>query len=160
MKKYSLIIIIALFISCKNDLKVNKDTLDYSIEFPDTIIVDKKYNGRILYQSTLDTLTTSFDDEYHRYVFLCMRKTDNINYSFEELKRKELDTIGADNYREIAIYNISFSTKGVQYIDGIIVDEAIYDISKDKKNVPNDSLFRHIVHEFRVNKKVVVIDKE
>ncbi|MDM1408250.1 hypothetical protein HX062_11380 [Myroides sp. DF42-4-2] len=149
-----------LFISCKKEAKVNNDTLEYIIEFPDTVIVNKKYQGRILYHSVLDTLTTSFDDEYHRYVFFCMRKTDNINYSFEELKRKKLDTIGADNYREIAIYNTSFSTKGVQYIDGIIVDEAIYDISKDKKHVPKDSLFRHLSHEFRVNKKVVVIDKE
>ncbi|WP_036463061.1 hypothetical protein [Myroides odoratus] len=160
MKKCSLIIILILFISCKKQIKINSDTLEYIIEFPDTVIVDEKYDGRLFYQSVLDTLTTSFDDDYHRYVFLCMRKTTNIEYSFEELKTKELDTIGADNYREIAIYNISFPTKGVHYIDGIVVDEAIYDISNAENKLPNDSLFRHIVHEFRITKKVVVIDKE
>lgn len=160
MKKYSLILILVFLIACKKQKTVNSHLLSYRVELPDTIIVNERYQAKIFYKSTLDTLTISFDDEYHRYVFFCMLKTDNVNYSFEELKNKKLDTIGADSYREISINDISFSVKGVQYLDGIIVDEAIYDISKYIQNVPNDSLFRHLVNEFRVTKKVMVIDKE
>ena len=57
------------FLSCKkeeNQRYVNKKEkkwIEYSLQFPDTVEINKSYTGIIRYESILDTITTDFDDK-------------------------------------------------------------------------------------------------
>lgn len=171
MKHIFLIIVAVLTLaSCKKETtrievdiqvpEVEKDPIQYVFNFPDTVYINQSYNGTILYESILDTITTSFEDNlYHRYVIFCMKKTNTIDYTLKELKKMELDSTGADNHRQISLYNIKFTEKGVQYIDGIIVDEVIFDTPENTESTTKDSLFRYITNEVRAIHKVVVIEE-
>jgi hypothetical protein len=132
--------------------------ISYEVEFPDTIVVNKTYNGVIKYQSSLDTVTTSFNDKKKkRYVMFFMTVTKNPNYDEKHLKQIIKDTFGALNNREIPLPNIEFGKTGVFYIDGIINDYVVIDLNKkDKDGV---GLVREIEDEERLTHKVVVVNK-
>ncbi|MFN3968877.1 hypothetical protein [Flavobacterium sp.] len=138
--------------------KHTQERIKYKVQFPDTVIVNKPYNGVIKYQSSLDTVTTTFDDKKkNRYVLFFMTITQNPNYDEKHLKQIFSDTFGASNNREIDIENIQFNKPGIFYIDGIINDYVVIDL--DKKNKEGTKIVREIEDEKRVTHKVVVIGK-
>ncbi len=135
--------------------KYNQKRIEYKIEFPDTVHLNKLYNGIIKYKSALDTITTSFDDKKkNRYSFFYLTIVEKPDADYKHLK-KIAKKFGADNNREISIYDIKFTQTGIYYIDGIINDFVVIDTNKkDKKG---DELVRLIENEERVIHKVVVI---
>lgn len=164
----SLLISTAIF-SCKNEPhteeKIIKKTaknnflpVTVDFEFPDTVYINKLYDGKIKYWSVLDTITTSFDDPQKiRYISFYMTKTQSINYEDEDLYKVKLDTFGALDHNTIPFYDIKFSELGVHYIDGLINDHVIIDTLPKIRN-PDDKV-RYIEKVVRATHKVVVIDK-
>lgn len=132
----------------------------FDFDFPDTLIIDKVYDGKINYQGILDTITTNLDDEKkYRSIYYYCHLTPNISYSDKELKKVITDSLITDTYNNIPLFNISFNKLGVNYLDGIIVDEVMIDTTLliDGKMQPRT---RIITNEFRATHKVVVIDKK
>lgn len=151
--------------SCKKETHVeNKKTKTLSettafvkFIFPDTVYINKLYNGKIMYKGILDTITTSFDDQTKsRYISFYMTKTKNIDYETEELYKLKLDTFGAIDNRTIPFHKIKFTELGTFYMDGIINDHVMIDtLTRPKK--PTDKV-RYIENIIRANHKVVVIE--
>lgn len=133
--------------------------IEFEIDFPDTVYVNKLYDGEIKYRSGLDSIITTFGDKQkNRFTrFIVAKPTTNISYNFENLRKKVKDTFGALNNRIIPFYDIKFSKLGVNYIDGIIDDIVLIDTIKKAKD--NDSLLL-LRNEKRVTHKVYVIDKK
>lgn len=139
-------------------LKKIKEKYDiYNFQFPDTVLLNKKYDGNIYFKSSLDTIIANFDEnKMSRFAYLLIRKTKNINYSFKDLDRFHLDTIPSLNNGEFLLLDINFDRVGVFYIDGKISDIALINENKEDKN--GENLIRMINNDFRVTHKVVVID--
>lgn len=139
-------------VAVKNKFK--NSSVEFNFDFPDTIYVNKEYNGKINYKSVLDSITTSFeDDKKSRYITFYMNKTKDLNYRIEDLKKMKLDTFGALNNRLIPIYGIKFSEVGVHYLDGIINDHISIDTNKGEDKV------RYIENVVRASHKVIVIER-
>lgn len=135
--------------------KNTKKQIEYTIEFPDTVYLNKTYNGIIKYKSVLDTITTSFDDKKkNRYVIFYLTIVDKPDSDYKHLK-KVAKKYGADNNREISIYDIKFTKTGTFYIDGIINDYVVIDINKKDKE--GFDLVREVENEERVTYKVCVL---
>ncbi|TRW89328.1 hypothetical protein [Flavobacterium sp. GT3R68] len=155
------------FVSCKQENKILKgkkppkahftsysgDGSSWDLYFPDTIFLNRKYNGRIVYKGVLDTITTSFDDKHSRYIQAVMMTSDKLNIDFKTLRKTAKDTFGANNYREINFYDISFKKPGINYIHGYIIDHLFLEAKGTK---PEDSLVRMIEKEVTLNCKVYV----
>lgn len=137
---------------------INKSqSVKIELEFPDTVIVNKLYEGNLYFQTALDSLTTKFNDkEKIRYVRFAMLTTDRPDYSDNVLKRKVTDTFGAINNRQIPIYDISFKNVGTNYIEGYINDIVLKD-TLTKYN-PSSEEVRLIENNYRVTKKVIVVE--
>ena len=159
--------IIFLLTSCKKEEEVKElkkteeirmDKQRITLVFPDTVYINKSYNGRIDYENDLDTITTSFNDvkkyRFVDYYFLITKKT---NYSVEYLKKIVKDTAYADNNRIIPLYNIKFNKLGLNYFDGIIMDEV--NISHGTKGKNGEPMDRIITNEIRLTRGVYVIEK-
>ena len=135
-----------------------EETIVFEINFPDTVYINRSYNGEIKYKSKLDTIITTFgDSKKNRYTRFIMRKSKYVNYDFNILKLNIKDTFGAINNRIIPFYNIKFNELGIHYIDGIINDIVYIDTVKSKRK--DSDLVRLIENEVRVTHKVVVIRK-
>lgn len=164
MKRLIIILLpILLFISCKKEIEsknvknIIENPIEYSIEFPDTVIVNELNDGVIKYKSKLDTIITTFGDrQKNRYTRFILTATKNPNYDFKHLKLVVKDTFGAINNRSIPFYNIAFSKLGVYYLDGIINDNVLININR--KDQDGDNLSRFVEQEVRVTKKVIVIN--
>ncbi|MET3020162.1 hypothetical protein [Flavobacterium hydatis] len=170
-KRFSIIIVTVyvlqfIVVSCKRkeeipnqQQKFEKDIrkrIDCKIEFPDTVYIDQLYDGMVKYKSMLDTITTSFDDKKkNRYVIFYLTIVDKPDPDYKHLK-KVASKFGADNNKEISIYDIKFTKTGIYYIDGIINDFVI--INENKKDLKGNELVRLIENEERVIHKVVVIN--
>lgn len=158
-----LLIFVVCFTSCKKDLnniESNKEKNFYAkVNFPDTIYLNKYYNGKINYRNALDTITASLNNpEKYRFIDFAFLRTDNINYNEDYLKKIVTDTFTSENNRIIPLYNIFFDKLGVNYIDGIITDQvSIEGGGKDKAGKP---MTRIITNEFRVSHKVIVVKKK
>lgn len=169
MKKIKIILVsfMLFLISCKKEEVKNryrKETKinDFSInfDFPDTVYVNKFYNGKIIYKNIFDTVTTKLlDIKKLRIIEYGFTVTKDINYDVKHLKKIETDTFIAENNRIIPLYNIQFNKTGVRYIDGIITDEVNIDgiMLRDGKMQPST---RIITQEFRATHKVVVIENK
>ncbi|WP_281335982.1 hypothetical protein [Flavobacterium eburneipallidum] len=170
LNKFFLIIVVfalqIILFSCKKkeEIVANKQEtkkyiqkrIEYKIEFPDTVYLNKLYNGVVKYKSVLDTITTSFDDKKkNRYSVFYLTIVDKPDRDYKHLK-KIAKKFGADNNREISIYDIKFTKTGIYYIDGIINDFVVID--ENKKNKNGEELVRLIENEERVIHKVVVIE--
>jgi len=159
-----LISLLSLVFSCKRDKFIDKrktkdlteTTAFVKFVFPDTVYLNKLYNGKIEYKGVLDTITTSFDEKMKsRYISFYMTKTKNIDYEMKQLYKKKLDTFGAIDSRTIPFYDLKFSELGVNYIDGIINDH----ITIDTLTKPNlTDKVRYIENVLRATHKVVVIE--
>jgi len=148
-------------ISKKSDNKIRKISplpVSVNFEFPDTVYINKLYDGKIKYKCILDTITTSFDDPRKlRYITFYMTKTRSIDYEDKQLYKVKLDTFGALDHNNIPFYDVKFSELGIYYIDGLINDNVIIDtITQIRK--PTDE-FRYIEKVVRATHKVVVINE-
>lgn len=167
MKKIIVLGFIICLFSCKKekikkiDIKETK-TNNFSIEFdfPDTVYVNKSYNGKINYKNILDTVTISLTDpKKYRFIDYGFTVTKDINYDVEHLKKIETDTFTSETNRMIPLYYMRFNNAGVRYIDGIITDQVEIDgiMLREGKMQPST---RIITHEFRATHKVVVIEEK
>jgi len=161
--KYILTIItIAILYSCKNksrnndpvvfeknEFKEEKNVLEYSIFFYDTVQINKTYKGHIYFKNIFDTLNTKQGDR--RFSLYYSRITSILDNSYPKLKKQVLDTFGAKNNHEIPI-KFEFSNLGVNYIDGFIEDEILVPVKDDSTKV------RIITQDARITFKVFVID--
>ncbi|WP_396154797.1 hypothetical protein [Flavobacterium macrobrachii] len=153
------------FLSCKkeeNQRYVNKKEkkwIEYSLQFPDTVEINKSYTGIIRYESILDTITTDFDDKKNnRYTIFYLTIVNNpLKDNSEKLKKIALK-FGADNNRIIPFEDIKFDKVGIYYIDGIIHDFAVIELNK--KNESGEDLVRLIENEERVSHKVIVVNRK
>ncbi len=163
MKKNKCILLLLCFLiffmSCKNGIKnIKKQNFRISVDFPDTIVINKLYNGKINYKNDLDTVTTKLlDIKKPRFIQYAFLKTKTINYDNKYLKKIVTDTIYGDNNKIIPLPGISFNKLGINYIDGIIYDEV--DIDNGAKNENGQSMTRIITNEYRVTFKVIVIER-
>lgn len=155
--------ILLILISCKEEKKTTKKnkivSREISIIFPDTVYINTRYNGKINYKNDLDTLTTEIHklQKNTRFLEFTLITTKDINYNDDHLKKIVNDTCIADNNRLIPIYSIQFDKLGVNYIDGIIIDKVMIENGAESKN--GKPMDRMIIHETRITKRVIVIDK-
>ncbi len=167
VKISSFIILVLLFGACQNEQK-KRDVKDeyttiyqdsifgYKFEFPDTVLVNKTYDGKLNYNSIFDTITTSLTDTINeRIIVFSLVKSNKIN-NLKELKKIAIDTFDAADVHSIPFKNLKFKKVGTYYIDGIISDNIIIDTNKVKSDSNN---IRYIVKEFRATHKVVVIER-
>jgi hypothetical protein len=175
-----IIVLIALqiFFSCKKDdngngknknlmqergntKKFSNDVVEFEFDFPDTVFINKPYNGKIKYKGVLDTITKQFNLEGEsansRYIIYSFIKTKSIDYDEEYLSKIAVDTIGAIDNNTILLSNIKFTKLGTYYLDGIINDNAIINLMK--RDNDGDDVSRSITNEVRATLKVFVIDK-
>jgi hypothetical protein len=163
IKKVIPLIVLFSLLGCKKEKQETSRELIYVNEgmsfifdFPDTVIVNKEYNGRIIYKNILDTLTTDLsnhpDSIKTRYIIYSLAKTKDLRNYEKSLKKIAIDTFGAIDYRTIPLFKIKFTEKGVNFIDGFITDSGYIDL-------PGKDSVRVISDEFRISHKVVVIDK-
>ena len=124
-------------------------------DFPDTVFVNKDYNGTIIYKNILDTITAdlsnSKDSIRNRYISYSMIISNNVK-NIDSLRHITTDTFAAIDNRTIPLFKLRFKRLGVQYIDGLIIDNGYI-----QSNV-QDSV-RIITNEFRVTHKVFVKKK-
>jgi hypothetical protein len=164
MKKIVIILIFTIcFTSCKREVKENlhskKAYAKYRVDFPDTVVVNKYYEGKIIYKSNLDTITlilNKIDNKKSRMLEYAFAKTKLMNQDERILKKYITDTMYAKSNTSIPLF-LKFNKLGVNYIDGIIKDEVWLDTIEIKNN-KKEKKMRIITNEFRATKKVVVID--
>jgi hypothetical protein len=136
MKKIqlSLILILTLLISCQK--KEKKKTLnrlqtayvEFKVDFPDTVKLNKTYDGVIYFKSGLDSVITTFGDKKkNRYARFIVAKTHERINDVEELRKVVVDTFGALSNRKIPFYDIKFNKPGTYYLQGIIDDIVLID---------------------------------
>jgi hypothetical protein len=176
VKIISIFILLLIIFSCKkNDDAIEKETVvkkneienkifsnnlvQFEFDFPDTVCINKSYNGKIKYRGILDTITTDFnlegDSPKSRYIMFLFTKTKNIDYNIKHLSKIKLDTIGALDNNTILLSDMKFTELGVNYIDGIINDNVFIDLKRKDKN--GENLSRAITDEVRATYKIVVI---
>ena len=162
--KYLLISIFFFsFLSCRKEVdnKMKADVVqtdfmpDIEFIFPDTVFLNKSYNTLIKYQDReLDTFNIKADSELEedgkaRFLFYLLMKTNSITEKLT-FKNKKVDTFVSKTNTEVLIKNLKFNKLGLNYIDGLLTDE-IY-ITLDDEDI------RIITKEYRITKKVIVID--
>ena len=155
------ILCLFLFTSCAKEEKTEIGTKTYENEypfrfvFPDTVVVDKKYNGKILYNSKNDSITTKVAGNglKSRHVLYIYSKVNEPFKDFKEVyANKGSDTIMALQTTHIDLINFSFSETGIHYIDGIISDQIF------SKKIDNRGRVNISKSNILVGHKVVVID--
>ena len=166
---YCLIILLFIILVCCNKkssverkLKSQKeklqDTIFAKFEFPDTVHLNKLYNGKIKYKSLLDSITTNVMEAkngVNKYIVFSLTKTKHLNYDIQQLRKMKLDTFGAISNNVIPFYDIKFTELGTNYIYGIINDHVTIDALKKPKKA-NDKV-RYIENETRLSHKVIVV---
>lgn len=158
----SLVLCLLINSSCKktgvdnregnNFFRLNNNS-KYKFTFPDTIIVNKKYHGGVKYKNDLDSCSTKIgaNKGTSRYILLSYLKSKTKFNDIQEIEgNKELDTVMASRTNYIKLSNISFSEKGVNYINGIISDVVILDdfYENGNSNIITDKTL--ITHKFVV----------
>lgn len=168
MKILSILSIIMILFGCRNENEPSKDVasrskeknniFEYQVNFPDTVYVNRSYEGEISYKSPFDTITKKFSDpKQSRYVVF--RTLPNKSYNFlrdfyvDSLKEYR---IGAIDNRSIPFYDLSFKTTGTYEIKGLINDQILIDpntkYNRDKNKI------RLLEQDYPISFKVVAID--
>ncbi|MBZ9631900.1 hypothetical protein LB465_14015 [Salegentibacter sp. LM13S] len=169
MKHFAFLLIMLVFISCKESKKTNDaivfhsmstdKNFEYSVNFPDTVYVNEPNDGEFQYKSPLDTITKNFSDpRQNRYVVF--RTLPDNTYDFHrDFFNDSLQEyrIGATDNRSIPFYDLSFKTTGVFEINGLINDLVL--IEPQTENNQDKTKIRLIEEDFPVSFKVVVIDR-
>ena len=162
--RYILILFLFLF-SCKQEngkkeiQTSDSEKFQFQVKFPDTVVVNEKNDGTIIFQSPIDTITDKFSDpEQNRYVIF--RTLPNKDYNFlneqfnDSLKEYR---IGAIDNRTIPFYELVFNKTGDYKIEGLVNDQIL--IEPNTKFNKNKEDFRLIEKDFPISFKVVVVDK-
>lgn len=141
--------------------KTNKKqfTNEAIFDFPDTIYKNKTYDGKIKYSGILDTITTDVMHDKNgiqRYIGFSFITSNDSNCTLKELRKMNLDTVGAVDNHTIPFYDIKFAKIGTYYIHGIINDHAFIDTNKVSN--PKNKV-RYIENEAQVRYKIIVVDK-
>ena len=128
--KFCLILIIFSFIACKKNIeKIKVNNIHFSkidINFPDTLFVNKSYNGFVIYKSLFDTLNLKNGKD--RYINLYLKGCEKPT-KFSDVKKIAHDTFVM--YEDTIRFKISFKSVGKNYLSGHIEDEV--DIEKNEK---------------------------
>jgi hypothetical protein len=145
------------FLSCtkKDEVSQKSAYLDIKFVFPDTVYVNKSYDGYISLRSDLDTITTSLNDyqkaRFLEYSFWLTKKPIEDN---KLLKEMVTDTFVAETNKLIPLYDIKFDKIGVNYFNGILKDEII--IAKGGILKDGSKGDRIITNELRLTRAVYV----
>jgi uncharacterized lipoprotein NlpE involved in copper resistance len=164
MKKILSFILIFILFGCNNkndrELMSKRNVIKkYRFDFPDTLIVNKKYNGILYYESKLDSISSKMgDSENYRYSRLLISKTDIIASTNDEILGNIKDTFWAKNNREIIFTDISFNKEGVFYLEGFIYN--IAGVKLNKKDENGEYIYDMIEEYEPVIHKIIVIDKK
>ena len=168
--KFIIVFFLALiYLGCKdlsNDSAKNlspkkekdKHGFDYRIDFPDTLYLNKLYDGEIYYESPMDTIIKKFfNPEEDRYVVF--RCPPGNGYTFRQ--KSYIDSIGeyrfgAVNNRTIPIYDLIFSKTGNYKISGFVNDLVL--LNPETKYNKDEEKIRLIERDFPITLNIVVID--
>lgn len=163
MKKIITLIFIS-FLSCnKKETKLLEANVSNEIEtqianvnFPDTIHINKIYEGNIIYTSTFDSITTKLnaDGEITRYIMLIYYEPYNLNKDKNQFTEIITDTTFTYKLPEVPIRNIQFKEPGKYQLNWLIKDMVIFDTIKGRKD--SEPLPMKI-EETRVSKRIVVV---
>ncbi|MCF4102839.1 hypothetical protein L1I30_14265 [Gillisia sp. M10.2A] len=163
------ILILSLFlISCKQENRKeeirNSDSAhsqkkyQFQVNFPDTVYVNEKNDGTIVFKSPIDTITESFSDpEQDRYVIFRTLPNNAYNFLNEQFNDSLKEyRIGAIDNRTIPFYDLTFEKTGTYEIEGLINDQVL--IGPNTRFNKNKEDFRLVEKDFPVSFKVIVID--
>jgi ribosome biogenesis GTPase A len=133
----------------------NKD-FKLVFDFPGIVKANKAYNGKILYNGVLDSITTKFNVEPgvypQRYVLYRYTILPENLYNKDTLTAPATDTLsGIEDCNTVPIFDTKFKKPGVYYFDGWFEDRAF-----TSKIVGKDTLERPIGFQFRLVYKVYV----
>lgn len=158
--KILILFILTSFLSC-NRKEVDSVDVEYQeseyeiaiVDFPDTVSVNKIYQGNITYTSTFDTITDKLntDGSIRRYIMLIYHLPNNLDTS----STKATDTTFAYKLPDVPIRDIQFKEKGNYQLEWTIKDMIIFDTIKNRTDMETLPMK---VEETRVSKKIVVIE--
>lgn len=118
--------------------------------FPDTVLVDKIYEGEIEYESELDTITLIEGEE--RFIFLYITTEKGVFKDIKAIKNVKHEVFNIDE-KGIIAFKFMFKEKGVNYFKGIIEDMVLLN------DYDEDGKARIITHLTEIKKEVFVINK-
>ena len=160
-KTITLIILTIAIVSCSHHREQNiinesksefqNERMSYIFDFPDTVVINKTYNGMIIYKNILDTISVHLanpDSIRDRYIIYSMAITNSL-LSDKDLRKKVRDTFGAVDNRTIPLLKLKFTHPGPCYLDGYITDNGYIKI----KGVDST---RIITNEYRITHRVIV----
>ncbi len=160
MKINRFIIICLIIISCSNrggEKKVKDIAKELASEnifniqnFPDTVLLDKVYMGKMNYTSELDTINLLEGEE--RFIFFYITTQDGDFHDIEEIEKVEHEVFKVGENKVIN-FQFKFKKKGINYFTGIIQDMILLN------DTDNDGESRIITHLTEINKEVFVIYK-
>jgi hypothetical protein len=165
MNKISLVLVAvcACLISCKkennNSQKVAHATFNFN--FPDTVIINKYYDGNINFKGDFDTITTFLNkvvNKKGRMIEYGFVKTQRLTNDEKVLKKSIKDTMFATSNISIPLFT-KFNKLGINYVDGIIKDEVWID-TIEIINGRKEKRVRIISNEFRATHKVFVVEQK
>ncbi|WP_264530377.1 hypothetical protein [Flavobacterium sp. N502540] len=162
MKRINLVFFIICFcvVSCKKEDDKSQKIVHarFSFNFPDTVVVNKYYEGNINFRGDFDTVTTVLNkviNKKGRMIEYSFIKTQVLTNDENNLKKSTKDTMFARSNISIPLFT-KFDKLGINYIDGIIKDEVWID-TKEIINGKQEKRIRIISNEFRATHKVFVI---
>lgn len=155
--------ILISFLSCNKkevyslDLEYHESEYEAIVNFPDTISVNKTYQGTITYTSTFDTIIkklNTHDADISRYIMLIYYPPINLDTPNNEFSKAAIDTTFAYKLPEVPIRDIQLKEEGHFQMDWMIKDMIIFDTIKNRTDMEELPMK---VGETRVSKRVVVI---
>jgi hypothetical protein len=169
IKPEYLVILVLIFglISCKNDKEIKSETRgssrkeikeEYFLDFyfPDTVQVNKTYEGEIIFKSPLDTITKELLVEGDTMRIIALYLKDNhtlLDDDFEHiLASKEVDTFVPNNSKSLK-FIFKFNELGNQYLEGVLQDE-VYFTTNDTTGL------RIITRNSHINLPILVTDNK
>lgn len=176
MRKTLLIIIYFLLISnCVKETKkvVKHETKQTSYNernrktffdfyFPDTVHIDKTYDGLILYKSYLDTLTPKIYEERDTMRLLSFHlvkmKNDTYIIDFKDIIESEKADVFAAKSKDSIPFKVKFEKTGEHYLEGVLKDEVYYATQDQDHPLEILRKFKHVKFPVFVTDDKSVID--
>jgi hypothetical protein len=141
-----------LMFSCDNGVNKDKNSNPQNSAeilnfFPDTILIDAVYEGKINYTSELDTIQLSEED--NRFIFLFISTEKGEFNTVESIKKVKHVAFTSNKENEI-YYTLKFDKDGLNYINCIIEDMVILN------SFTNDGKSRVLTKLTLINKEILV----
>ena len=141
----------------KKKLAKTNHTDLYHFNLPDTVYSNELFEGELEVFGHFDTINhiTYFSEKNHeecnwRFIYYSFVIEKDL-LSDEEIFEKDLDTFIATDKNNIKLPKMRFLRPGIHFINGILHDEVMLQKEENKNEC------RHIINEFRVNYKLVVL---